>query len=297
MIEVVFFLVFFLFIFPFAISYVLASGKERLNIDLNYTRNPRYFSVSFREKLFKAIIKDSLLKGDSRIEVQMSKKELVKYGKFNDLTFNLYPNHIYVITNRAFRIKKGTAVKKEIYALYDLVIEDDCFIRAVACDGVCKIGNDVIIVRWIDAIKSLYIGSGCSLGIACSTEGILKLGKNNIFTRLYGHPIITYGFNEKEYKEFSTIIEKTIRENPVQLEGFEDKPVYVKGDIFSDEDIRLKNVIVEGTVFSFKNIYLENVIVGSPERRVSVIGERITFGRGVKIYGYIQANTKCGKVS
>jgi len=296
-IEVVFFMIFFLFVFPFALSYVLASGKERLNIDLNYTKNPRYFAVSFRKKITRALTLASAISKDSRVEVQLSKKEYIKYGKFNNLTFSLFPNHIYVITNRSFTIKKGTVIKKEIYALYDLIIEDDCFLRAVACDGNCIIHNDVIIVRWIDAIKSLKVGSGCSLGVVGSSKGNLHLDKNNIFTRLYGYPVTTYGIKDKKYDEFSIVIEKTLRENPVELEGTDSKPVYVKGDIFSDENIKLKNVIVEGTIFSFKNIYLENVVVGSPDRKVSVIGEKVTLGKNVKIYGYVQANTKYGKIA
>ncbi|WP_029520138.1 hypothetical protein [Persephonella sp. IF05-L8] len=296
MIEIVFLMIFFLFVFPFVLSYVLALGKERLNIDLNYTKNPRYFAVSFRKKITRALTLASEISKHSRIEVQLSKKEYIKYGKFNNLTFNLFPNHIYVITNRSFTIKKGTVIKKEIYALYDLVIEDDCFLRAVACDGNCTIHNDVVIVRWIDAVKSLKVGSGCSLGVVGSSEGNLHIEAKNIFTRLYGHPITTYGVKDETPKEFSLIIEQTIRENPVEFEGIKSQPIYIKGDIFSDEDIKLKNVIVEGTIFSFKDIYLENVVVGSPDRKVSVIGEKIILGKNVKIYGYVQANIKCGRI-
>ncbi|WP_456392947.1 hypothetical protein [Persephonella sp.] len=274
---------------PFVISYLLTyRDEEKINIDLSFEKNPRYFGISFRKKISPLLNTVNTEKGIVR--GKLSKDEKIWVGKLGKLTQDIYQKHILVFTEDT-SIKGGSFLSKEIYGLKDLEIGEGAVVRAVACDGFCRLGREVEVIRWIDSIKGIKAGEGCVIGVVASSKGNISLGKECVFTRLYGFPVETYGVSE-----FEVVGEELgpVRAERVDISG--EKPVLIEGDIFGEKLVYLKNVHVTGTVFCFGDVYLENAVIGNAGKTVSVIGAKVRLGSNVKVYGYIQADVKRGVV-
>jgi len=276
-------------ILPFVVSFLLTyREKEKINIDLFFEKNPRYFGISFRKKISPLL--NTINTQEGILKVKLSKEESIRIGKIEELTQDVCQKCILVFIDDT-SIKGGSFFSKEVYGLKDLEIGEGAVVRAVACDGFCRLEKGVEIIRWIDSIKGIKAKKGCVFGVVASSKDKIKLEKGCVFTRLYGFPVETY-----DVSEFEVVEEKTGSVKAERVNISHEKPVRIKGDVFGEKTVHLKKVYVTGTVFCFGDVYLEDVVVGNAGKTVSVIGARVRLGPNVKVYGYIQADMKRGIV-
>ena len=276
---------------PAIIELLFPEDKLPLKVNLSYLRNPRYFGLSFRKKLKTALSSYHKVRDGTEIIVKLSKEETVKFLNGN-LKSPLNENAIIYFRDGA-RVPPGSTVTREVFSEGDLEVGRGSTIRAVACDGSCRLEEDVNINRWIDCEGEMDVNSRSRLGVMASTPEGMRLKRGVKFTRLFGNPIETY--NVKGDVKPSTSLKGSLK---VTGNFHLDRGEYVliDGSIFSDKDIEINRGIVNGNIFSFGKVKLKNCRVGSERRQISVIGSEVNLGENVKVFGYVQAELSSGEV-
>lgn len=297
-----------------------------LFINIDYLKEPRYFSLSFRSFFQKVFEKSELDVGIH--EIKLSKPETVEI--FDGGTFNkdkIVENIFYVKSDLA--TKEETEFTKEVYVRGNTVIGENNKLRALACDGEVKIGAGTLINRWVDAEGKVDIAEGCNLGISITTGNELHVKNDCKFKRLYGTPVTT-GRN-KQIKTVENLHEcevykpteqsldiKEIAENTINdfsiitahdlkvgtnsringhIKAYKsvviEENVIITGNIFADGDIRIgKNSTVLGNVFSQDEVILDSMVTIGQEGKIkSVIGNSsILLAGGVTVHGYVSTD-------
>lgn len=280
--SVVFALFILMLLFPFLpgiIELIREEDSQPLYIPMDYMRNPRYFGISFKKILSRAVGDLQLKNG--RYNVVLSKKEKVKVCNSLEVADGSEFNMLFFIKGD---LSTGTHVlfEKELHVNGNVVTGAQNVIQALNSEGRASIGPDTVFRRWLDAEGDIAIARNCNLGISVASGGRLSLGPRCIFRRLYGMPVVIGGidaasdierstdFEENtlsESKSESTFIrrgERSISPGTV-LEGhtvFTGKVTIgtgsvIKGTIKSYDRLELEdNVVVHGNVFSDDDIII-----------------------------------------
>jgi len=260
---------------PAAMELFNPKDDEHLHINMNYTKDPRYFGRSFRKILNNALGTEELAGGTK--QVKLSKDEVVEIAESKSISSGQSLDKVqYIIGDLSS--DKGVEIKSDVYIKGKATIGADNSLRAMACDGDVSLGNGSQVVRWVDAEGSVVVGSGCKLGFSCSSGKVLKLDKGCKFKRLFGKPIVTYNHVEaKDGEEQPTSARTAV---PKEVETIEDVATLVKGDLKLSSSYykgkRVENLIVKGDL-----TIDAGVVLGSS---VSVYG-KVVIGKGAKVLG------------
>lgn len=321
------FLVFFiLLLIPFIPGIIeLLRPKDALPlfINMDYSKDPRYFCRSFKKMLKNVIPADA---SSGIREVTLSKNEKVEIAHSKRILVGEEVNHILFIIGDLVSEDKAR-FNKEVYVKGDAVIGSNNTLRALACDGRLSISSKMKIIRWIDAEGMVEVNDNCNLGISASSGDEFRIGKGCRFRRLYGMPITTYSANDNDHghcpgkEEISdntgivnkdrliippiTRVEKDIivKKDLQVMRGalvlgniktyrdlIIEEDVNISGNLFSDGDIEIgEGTTISGDIFSQGTITIKKrVRIGNAGKIKSVIGNKgIILGQNVMIYGYI----------
>lgn len=237
---------------------------ERLFINMDYLKNPRYFDRAFKN-LMKGVLEKTGTEPGIR-QVTLSKSEILEVCNEMEVKEGERLNHI-VYVKGDFRTDRDVILEKEIYAVNRADIGERNIVRAIACDGNVSIADGTRIIRWIGSEKDIKIGSGCSLGVLCACEGKFEINKGCTFKALYGNPVRTHG-----------------TKNDFEIVGF----MY---------DSSKKNIVspVTGEIKTIEDVVLystdERLVIppGSSVNRNIIVKNDLFVGQGCKILGSVKA--------
>lgn len=318
----------FSFFWPFAGGWRELRLKEDplpLFINVDYLKEPRYFSLSFR-KIFKDILAKEKLK-DGLYEIKMSKPETVEVFEGGMLKGRDEIDNLFYVKNSLFT-EHDMTFDKEVYVRGNADIGEKNNLRALAGDGQVHLSVGTSVSRWIDAEGTILIENDCDLGISATSAKEIIVGKDCKFKRLYGDPVKIGQCQQpgrlllKEYPVYDCTKDSTdikeIKENTINdfsvitvhdlqigsnsvinghIKSFGDvvtgDNVIITGNVFSDGSITLgAGCKVLGDVFSQDKVFLSSgTIVGQPGKKKSVIGNSsITSAENVMVYGYVSTD-------
>jgi len=270
-IIIIFVIMLFLPFFPAIRELYQKKDDKPLFISMDYTKDPRFFDNSFREKLVANVDQVGI---DRCFRITISgKEELIEVVEAKNIdNFNFGKYALYL--DGDLHMKKGMNFSKEVYVNGTTELQENTKIRALLSEKDLILGKDCKVIRWIGSEENIFVGSGCNLGVRCTCEKELHIEENCVFKSLYGHPIITdYSVqNEEELKEIDLDIENSEEET---TEDNLEKPVYetitfrkLKDDksTISDNSLvmsRNELSLPKNTEFSKDIIVKANLIIGS----------------------------------
>ena len=335
MIFAIFFVAFlFLLVLPFVpgimeLRHPQDSGA--LSINMDYSRDPRYFGNSFKGILKKALKTESLNQGTGQIT--LSKKETVEIVPTTKIPAGDNVDHLMVVTGNFISLDNVT-LNKEIYVHGKASLGKRNTLRALAAEGKVSLASKTRVIRWVDAEGEFMADRSCDLGWSISSGNRLKISPDCCFRRLYGMPVRTWDEGpendvtdtDQECEEMGetafisdkdwtvippgTKIDKTlIFKQNLRIKRYcvLDKDVKTYKKLILEEGVRIKgNVFAEngittgplsrifGDIFSQETIYLgKGSKIGRAGSTKSVVARGdIVLGRGVIIYGYVVAGKR-----
>lgn len=306
-----------LFLIMIAFPFVLANSTREKNnthslvVKNDNVRDPRYFAKAFRE-----LIEKALASYDGSGEIMLSKREKLVTPPLPEGTIDGV-----VFVNSSFAPTEAHNFEKEIYCRADMSLPAGTVMRAAACGGALKLGENCRVIRWSDAEAAAEAMRGCELGISFSSAKKLIIAADCSFRRMYSPEIFIgaerSGKNPAELppcEEIRRDIEETkdfeeIEGSVVCMHDFvvgegslingslkSRKRIHVKrgahiaGNLIADGDIVVEDdVFIGGVVFSQRRVFLgPDCQVGRRGRIKSVVAkEGVTMAEGVLVFGYI----------
>ncbi|MBN2320800.1 MAG: hypothetical protein JXR49_17100 [Acidobacteria bacterium] len=269
-----------LFALPFLpgiVEWIRKRDAEPLFIPMEYIRNPRYFGNSFRR-----ILKDANADSESSPGIRtltLSKEEKVEITRSVHFGENLAIDHL-VYTRGDLTSDGHVFFNKELYVTGNVAIGCYNVIQAIAGDGDITLAEGTKCRRWLDAEGTIRTGRNCRLGMSVSSGDKIFLGKNCLFHRLFGMPIVTgrektvaahtapapslpqkllsNGLTFKPLKDRAIPPGAVVNENVVFLNDVEvGAGARLKGSIKSHGTLTIKeDVVVEGNIFSDGDIII-----------------------------------------
>ena len=289
---------FFSFVWPFIGGYremKLGNDPLPLYINMDYLKNPRYFSLSFRE-FFENIKKDGI--GVGLCSVQFSKMENVDISENTTIKDNnTLEDIVYVKDNLS--VNNANNFLKEVYVLKNAEFGNNNIIRALACDGNLVMQKQNSILRWLDVTGSIKIGDECNLGLSVTSDSSILVGKDCSFKRLYGFPVsFSEYLNEFNYNELSydDAIKNYFLDSSKNIEN--DEKIFKKRDLskipndsyVNCDVITEKSLVIceKSTLFQHVKTYGSLVL----ENNVTVYGnvfaeDDVCIGENCRIFGNI----------
>lgn len=277
---VISFLVLLLFPIGYAWGVYKKYQPDILGIKKDRTRDPRYFG-----KTFSKMMRQELLKNQKKRAaiLTLSREEGVHYTVDAPLKEGVYEKLI-VAEEEICVVPTQVILRKEMYAKYNICITGDTLLRALYAEHNMVLGNEVNIIRWVDANGTLAVYDNCKLGMSATSALLMTIGKNCKFRRLFA-PLILFGqypnqmmevshphqgkvYELKKQKNLRKNI-SYIKEDMVDAEGVipftvitendlvVTEKLIVQGDICSSKGVRLcEGAVVCGNIFAEGNILL-----------------------------------------
>ncbi len=178
-------------ILPFLISIqelIARKDIKPLYINMDYYKDPEYFSYAFKE-MMESKISDISNELSNKNEIKLSKKETIEiYPSLTIPQKTVFKNLLYIKND--LRSERKVVFKKEIYVKGDVDIGINNVLRAVFCSGKLNIRKKTRLVRWAHSEKKITIDERASLGINISCSKKIEIGKKCQFISLYGKPIL-----------------------------------------------------------------------------------------------------------
>ncbi len=273
--------------------------NRALSINMDYSKDPRYFGNSFKGILKRALQTQGLSEGIRQIS--LSKEETVEIVSKTEIPAGNKVDHLIVVTGD-FMSQADVTLNKEIYVEGRASIGEKNIVRALAAEGRVSLASKTRVIRWIDAEGEFTAERSCELGWSISSAKRLKLGPDCRFRRLYGIPVLTH--NASKDQEISEADLKYV--NIEETAFISDKdwtiiPPHTKLDktLICKQNLRIKrNCILHKDVKTYKklvveegvrikgNVFAENGISTGPFVRIfgNVFSqETISLGTGTKI--------------
>ncbi|HMK55302.1 MAG TPA: polymer-forming cytoskeletal protein [Dissulfurispiraceae bacterium] len=320
-----------MFLLPFTPAVREVIKKEDaapLFINMGYSKDPRYFAVSFRKLMLKAV-------GDAPEgvhEITLSKPERIRIAGQAEVSADSAIDTVFYV-KKSLKSGNNATLRKEVYSRGDVHLGEENMIKALACDGKVTIGKGASFMRWLDAEGDVTISEDCHLGISATCDGVLSVAPGCRFMRLYGAPVIiaqskitpAAGGKPVEFEPIAngaptergisslpahnvkncnliaegslSVGEHAVIHGHVKSHGkiVLGASAVVIGNLFAEKDIEIgPGSRVYGSVFSQGSIKLQRgVTVGSVGRIKSVIGKKgVTLEHGVTVYGYVATEGK-----
>jgi cytoskeletal protein CcmA (bactofilin family) len=286
----------FLFL-PFVLSFIelfLKRDAKPIPIDLEYKKDPDYFTKRFINLLNDALKNLNIqeLKEPTPIKLELNKEEWIVFPGDRILTEKTINTPIVLTKDTVFLQKH--VFKRELAVLGNAVFADKCLARALYVKGDCVIEAPVRIARWVHVEGTLIVNSNADLGVSVYAREI-KIRGWATFKRAYAQKIDTLDeplIDKKNNKERVINLQGNFGITGNITIGGEKGPIFVNGNIFCDDDVEIEgDVWIKGDVFSQKSITLKNgVVVGEEGKVKSVVarGEILIEGP-FRIYGYLHS--------
>lgn len=317
-----------LFVLPFLPGireFIKKEDASPLYINMNYSKDPRFFARSFKSKI-QEVLRTA---GDHTgiHEVMLSKPESLVIENNVLVAAGSRKRNLHYIKER-LSTEAHAAFEQEVYVCGETIIGADNEIRALACEASVRILPRTKILRWLDAEGDVEVAEACDLGISVTSARKLRVAPRCTFRRLYGFPISTGEPGEDNFPSWDlqadekqvdcTMIERGVRsvEPGSSKDGsiISDKSLtigeqsrimghvkahgtlrigagaIVRGNVFAEKDIILgPGCRVFGTVFTQGKVTCErNAVVGMEGKVKSVVAKKgIELQQGVNIYGFI----------
>jgi hypothetical protein len=159
----------------------------RLHIPEQYIRDPRWFGRSYKAKLAPFV---AAARGDDRYDadVRLRTTEDTRWAPV--LAIPPLERLRGIAIGDRIHVGHGAGIR-DAYALESLACDRDVVARTLTSDGDLFVGDDVTILRWIDAGGTIEVGTGTSLGVSASGGGRVTLARNVTFERVWGSPVAT----------------------------------------------------------------------------------------------------------
>ncbi|MFC1898272.1 hypothetical protein ACFLYJ_01745 [Candidatus Cloacimonadota bacterium] len=176
------------FISPFH-ELIAKKDNQPLRVNMMYSKDPRFFDRSFREKLLANVSSVGI---DRCFKVKLSaREELIEVCDAKNVdNFKFGKNVLYLEGDAD--IHQNMRFEKEIYVTGTTKLHENTIMRGILSEKDLKIAPYTSIVRWAGSENSIYVGHDCDLGVRCSCEKELWIDVNCEFKSLYGHPIVTH---------------------------------------------------------------------------------------------------------
>lgn len=331
----VFFLMFlFLLLLPFLAAIkelVRPLDAQSLSINMEYSKDPRYFGNSFKGILKRALPNQDVSEGTKHIT--LSKQETIEIISKGEIPANTDVDHVLYVTGD-LTSHANVTLHKEIYVTGKASLGERNTLRALAAEGEVSLSSQTTVIRWVDAGGGFSADISCDLGWSVSSPNRLKIAPDCRFRRLYGMPVLTWkeepnneitetadeyeGIAEAVFlsdRDWTIIPPRTkidkslifkqslrIKKNCVldrDVKTYKklvlEEGVRIKGSVFAENGITTgPNTRIFGNVFSQEAIYLG---IGSTIGRAGAIKSVVARGeivldRGVVIYGFVVAGKK-----
>jgi hypothetical protein len=285
---------------------------EALPLTPRYVREPRFFARSFREKIG-PLVSASADPGERRRPWRSD--DVVRVVDELHYLANAHDNDVVIARADVDYPRQITA--KDQYVLGDATGGERLHARTVLVEGSATLGPRVRIRRWIDAEQSLTVGAHSSLGLSASAGGLVTLGADVRFTRVFGTPVWTAANRgtvpvAPATREALAVERDAVHEGDLIARGdlrvgagarvhgslkshgrlvieagaLVDGSVIARGDVHIGSDAH-----VTGHVFSESSIVLgEGAVVAIDGARKSIYSARhITLGPAVTVWGWVFA--------
>ncbi len=193
---VTFFIV--LIVLPFVpglLEVALPWDRYPLQVDLQYTKDPRYMGRRARALLAGALEGLDLVPG--RHEVTLSKPETLDLHDAFDMPDGECSELLTVVRGNA-SLGEAARLENDLHVDGDAAVGRRAVVRSLACGGRAEVGPDARVVRWLDAEGEIVVRPGARLGATVSTPRELHLGDGVTFRRLWGSPVLTDGGGETD---------------------------------------------------------------------------------------------------
>jgi len=294
-------LFFFLILLPFLpglLELFLYKDARPLDINLKISKDPAYFGRSFLRLLETSLRSQKNISGPEELSESTT---LMLSGEKEEELRVFFPEEAEELEERMSSIVffKGTTVirkpvifLKEVLVWGDLVLESPCTFRALYIRGDGLFKAPVKIVRWLHVEGTLSVKAPSWLGHSTFAGEAASLRAPTTFKRIFAPRISTSsgeGLRIFRKKQAEVRPESLGSRQALVFEG-KKKPLIFEKDLFSEEKIELHGPIwVKGHIFSQKEIKIKNfVVLGEKGKIKSAIGKR-----GIKIegpflgYGYL----------
>ena len=243
-----------------------------LPVNLHYSKDPRHLGNSFRRILFEGLGSHAAAPGIRT--VRLSKDETVEVQSDCRIETGLTLPHILLVQGK-LQTQAQATFRKELYVAGSASIGRRCRLRSLACDADVMLGQQIRIIRWIDANGDIRVGAGSRLGVSCSCAGRLVLGHDVEFQRLFSPQIISPSYQERHLPEHPS--GRSPRTAATQIKTIDDVTDYR----------RTSSLLMSGTVIE------QNLVVKGDLNladRVSIHGDvrcdgRAIIGRDSVIWG------------
>jgi predicted acyltransferase (DUF342 family) len=279
-----------------------------LPIQLGYSRDPRFFSQSFRAKI--APLRESGSFG--RVPFLDRHDERASLGTLLTLAPKSHTSHVQIAREQL--ICGAGATMTDGYGAKSVLCGDAVEARTLCSDGTLVLGNGCSVERWVDAESSLDVGNGCSLGMSASSGGVVTLGSGVRFERVFGERVTVRGGvapSPQRVKDAITLRESDITKSPnvivrgdaVVLEGTVlDASIKAQGSLFIERGVRimgnavargtlvlLDESIIEGHAFGERGLFLgTNSRIGVPgQGKTAYTAGRAVLCDGATVHGWI----------
>ena len=224
--------------------------KYPLPIEMKYSKNPRYLSNSFRQILLQSLEPDPV--SEAIRTVYLSKEEVVEIKTACHVKTDETIAHTLLV-REGMHTEQQVKIYNDLYVLGSANIGSQNVLRTLACDGDIAVGNDTRVIRWIDALGKINVGSGCDLGASCSTVNCLALQHDVRFRRLFGNPVVTEGYVERLHSIESINTEAAVP--AAKIKTIEDVTYYRRKSCLLPSGTTInQNVIVKGDLNLSDNV-------------------------------------------
>jgi predicted acyltransferase (DUF342 family) len=159
----------------------------RLHIAEQYVRDPRWFGRAFRTMLAPFVA--AARGGEAFAEnVKLRTDEETRWSP--DLAIAPRERVRGIAVGERVQVGEGAGIR-DAYALESLDVEPHVIARTLTSDGVLHVGNDVTVLRWLDADGDVTVGTGVNLGVSASGGSRFTLGDRVRFERVWGLPVVS----------------------------------------------------------------------------------------------------------
>jgi len=172
---------------PGIIEFRRPKDNKPVVIDLEYSKDARYFGKSFR----KMMLNDTKLNqpmGADTIRLSKKRDEDIRFTMDAEIASGETLTELLYVQDDLHAGNKSRFLK-EVYVKGDCRMEENVYLRAMACDGKFESEGGLHVSRWLDVEKDIVLRGGADLGMSTTSGGRLQLYTGVLFNRLYGNPI------------------------------------------------------------------------------------------------------------
>lgn len=172
---------------PGIIEFSKPKDNKPVVINMDYSKDARYFGKSFRKMVLNNSTYNQPM-GEETIRLSKNRDEGIRFAMDVEMKAGESESELLYVTDNLHAGNKSRFLK-EVYVKGDCKIEENVYMRALACDGAFEAEKGLRVVRWLDVEKGIVLKGRADLGMSTTTAGRLQLFTDVRFSRLYGNPV------------------------------------------------------------------------------------------------------------